>query len=130
MFIAIFIEAVIISAFFEQQERRHKLEREIEYEKLGIKMPAETPKLPMLESIANAVVGLIVAEFGGFGLLALLGIIQHAGHFADKYLTSGYFANEVDFAAAFLAGGIALIMLGVKSIRANFKYRRSLVSKI
>jgi len=40
MFTSIFIVAVVISAFFDRQQRRHRLELQIEYERLGKKMPS------------------------------------------------------------------------------------------
>ncbi len=121
MFIAIFIVAVIISAFFDQQERRHKLELQIEYEKLGKRMPKEPPKLPMLESVANIVIGLILAEIGGVGVWTFLYAVKHAGQIVSQSKVG--VSGEVDCLSAFLAGGIALMILGVKSVRANYKFR-------
>lgn len=130
MLVIIFIEAVIISAFFDQQGRHHKLELEIEYEKLGKRMPVEPPKLPMLESIMNIIIGLILAEIGGVGLWAFLGLIKHADQIISQnksFFSAHFFATEVDFISALLAGGIALMILGVKSVRANLKSRKTLL---
>lgn len=118
MFTAVFITAVIIAAFFDQQERRHRLELQIEYEKLGKKMPPAAPKLPMLESIANIVVGIILLETGGLALWGLLGTIGVLG--GD--LVARTAPLQTDFSAGLLAGGIALVILGVKGIRANRRY--------
>ncbi len=123
MFISIFILAVIISAFFDQQQRQHKLELQIEYEKLGRQMPEERPRLPMYESIANVVVGLILAEIGAVKLWAFIGVLRTASEIAVK---SG-FPIQIDFMSALLAGGVALVILGAKSVRVNLKYRRSLI---
>ena len=123
MFVAIFIVAVVISAFFDQQGRRHRLELEIEYEKLGKKMPPEPPKLPMLESVANIVVGLILAEIGGLSILTIVTAVKHAGQFLAQ--NKSFLPAETDSAAAFLAGGIALMILGVKSVLSNVRYRRN-----
>lgn len=126
--LAVFIEAVIVSVVFERQERHHRLDLEIEYEKQGMKVPPRTSKLPLLESIANVVVGLMVAEFGGIFVWTILGMIRHAGGLGvkERDLIQSILANEIYFAAAFLATGIALIILGIKSVRANLKYRRKL----
>ena len=121
MSIAIFIVAVIISAFFDQQERRHKLELQIEYEKIGKKMPQEPPKLQMLESIANIMVGLLLAEIGGVGVWTFLYAVKHAGQIVSQSKVG--VSGEVDCLSAFLAGGIALMILGVKSVRANYKFQ-------
>ncbi len=120
MFTSIFIVAVIISAFFDQQERRHRLELQIEYEKLGRKMPAAEPKLPMLESIANVVIGLILLEIGGVAVITVLGTIGIVGN--DMWGKTA--PLQTDFSAALLAGGIALIILGAKGIRANRRFKR------
>ena len=123
MFISIFILAVIISAFFDQQQRQHKLELQIEYEKLGRQMPEERPKFPMYESIANVVVGLILAEIGAVNLWAFIGVLRTAREIVMKSDLPG----QIDFTSALLAGGIALVILGAKSVRVNLKYRRRLV---
>ncbi len=123
MFISIFILAVIISAFFDQQERRHRLELQIEYEKLGRKMPLERPRLPVYESIANILVGLVLAEIGAVSLWSFIFALRTAREIVMK----SDFPGRIDFTSALLAGGIALVILGAKSVRVNLKYRRSLV---
>lgn len=125
MLISIFIVAVIISAFFDQQERRHRLELQIEYEKLGRKMPEEQPRLPMLESIANILVGMILVEIGAVSLWVF---IRMPGTARQIEIKSDVF-GQIDFMSALLAGGIALMILGVKSVRANLKYQKGLVLK-
>ena len=120
MFTSIFIAAVIISAFFDQQERRHWLELQIEYEKLGRKMSSPPPKLPMLESVANIVVGLILFEIGGASVLVLLSTLGITG----KEAWSRMAPLQTDFAAAFLAGGVALIILGARGVSINLKFRK------
>jgi len=120
MFVMIFIAAVIISAFFDQQSGRHSLELEIEYEKLGKKMPLEPPKLPMLESVANVLVGLILIEIGAVSSWALLFSLEHAW----KVVAQAGIPRQADFLFALLAGGIALAILGAKSVVANLKYRK------
>lgn len=118
MFVVIFIGAVVISAFFDQQWRRHRLELEIEYEKLGKKMLPEPPKLPMLESIANVLVGLILIEIGAVSSWAFLFSLAHAW----KVVAEAGIPGQADFLFALIAGGIALVILGTKSVVANLKY--------
>lgn len=117
MFTSIFILAVVISAFFDQQQRRHRLELQVEYEKLGRKMPEEPPKLPMLESLTNIVIGLILAEIGGLALWTVLDTARILGSDA----TGKILPTQTDFSAASLAGGIALIILGTKGVVANLR---------
>jgi hypothetical protein len=120
MFVVIFIVAVVISAFFDQQGRRHRLELEIEYEKLGKNMPPEPPKLPMLESAANVLVGLILIEIGAVSLCAFLYSLEHAW----KVVAEVGIPGQADFLFALVAGGIALVILGTKSVVANLKFRK------
>lgn len=119
MFILTFVASVVVYAFLDRQERRHKIELQIEYEKLGKMLPEESPKLPMLESIMNIVTGVILCEIGIISLLAYLVIVREAGSIMSRSISY----PQLDFGAAFLAGGIALTILGVKGVRANVKFR-------
>lgn len=121
MLLAVIIEAVFISAFFNQQERRHRFELEIEYGKLGRKMPVDPPKLPMLESIANIVVGFILAEIGGSSLWAFFHFLGDPRNTPMKF---HLWRQMVVAEVIMLAGGIALMMLGIRSVRANLKFRK------
>jgi hypothetical protein len=121
MFVAILIVAVVISAFFDQQQRRHNLELQVEFEKLGRIMPKERPKLPMLESIANVLVGLILFEIGALSLWAFLSVLGNAGQIVMRLHPAG----EIDSIASLLAAGIALMILGLKSVSANLAFRKS-----
>ncbi len=121
MFVAIFVAAVIVSAFLDQQQRRHRIEMGIEYERLEKKIPQFPPKLQMLESFANFAVGCILLTIGSMGLLDFLDVIGQS-----VVSKSENVPMAMDFFAAFIAGGIALIILGIKSVAANLKYRKVL----
>ncbi len=122
MFIAIFVVAVVVSAFLDQQERRQRIELLVEYEHLGREMPKFPPKLPMLESLANVVLGCILLLIGSMGVITFIYVIRHAWTVVSKFENVPL---ETDFYATFIAGGLALMILGVKSVVANLKYRRN-----
>jgi hypothetical protein len=113
MSILIFVVAVLGSLVLDRQERRHRFEKRQEYERLGWDIPLEKPKLSMMESWANAVLGVLLFALGALFLKTMLGI-------PAEMVTSGW----ESVVALFIASGIALLWLGVKAIRQNTRYTR------
>lgn len=113
--ILIFVVAVLGSLVLDRQERRHRFEKRQEYERLAWEVPLEKPKLSMIESWANVVLGIILFALGAFFLKMMLGI--------PAELMTSRWENLV---ALFLASGFALVWLGVKAIRQNIRYARGI----
>ena len=112
MSILIFVVAVLGALVLDRQERRHRFEKVREYERLKWEIPAEKPKLSMLESWGNLIVGVVALVLGGLLLRAMLGVPAEA-------LQRGW----ENIVALFLASGLALSWLGFKAIRQNLTYR-------
>ena len=112
MSILIFVVAVLGSLVLDRQERRHRFEKRQEYERLGWEIPLEKPKLSMMESWANVVLGLLLFALGAFFLKTMLGI-------PAELMMSGW----ESLVALFLASGFALVWLGVKAVKQNISYK-------
>jgi len=112
MSILIFVIAVLGSLVLDRQERRHRFEQRQEYERLGWEVPLEAPKLSMLESWANVVLGILLFSLGALFLNAMLQI-------PVEYVTAGW----ENLVALFLASGFALVWLGVKAVKQNVVYK-------
>ena len=112
MSILIFVVAVLGALVLDRQERRHRFEKVQEYERLKWEIPAEKPKLSMLESWGNLIVGVVLLGFGGVLLRSMLGVPAE-----------GMERGWENIVALFLASGLALSWLGIKAIRQNFTYR-------
>jgi|GEM_PF-1400766 len=118
--ILIYVVAVLVSIVLERQERRHRFNIEMEYCRLQLPMPLIKPKLPRLESWLNIAIG---------ALLLLLGTLFVALTFTvllnPKLKSMDLPVQEQTYqAAGFIAGGLALIILGVKSLKLNTAYER------
>lgn len=122
----IYITAVLISLVLERQERRHLFELNLEYRRLGKTMPPPKPKLPMLESWLNVVLGLFLMF--GLGLLFLWTNFSMLKYSA-KNPALGPHQSEWDFTATILATGVALTFLGIRSLILNYRHKRFVSSK-
>lgn len=119
MFIAIYVTAIIVSLILHRQERRHRSELALEYQHLGRPTPALRPRLPMLESWLNVVLGIFLAF--GFGTLFLWTNFSRLREFPqDPRLAPQSF--EWEFTSVILATGIALVILGIQSLIQNRRY--------
>jgi ABC-type multidrug transport system permease subunit len=115
MTILIFVAAVTVVLVLERQKRRHIFEITLEYQKLLWELPMPEPRIPMLESWLNALLGVVMAAFGVLMLLTFLQVP------ADKAVPG--WGNTV---ALFLASGIALTVVGGMAVWQNFAYKKQL----
>ncbi len=118
--ILVYVTAILVSIVLERQERRHRFNLEMEYRRLQIPIPPKRPKLPRLESWLNIAVGLLLLILGALFLWTLFSIISN-------HRLSLPQPTERDFpmmGAAFISAGLALIILGTKSLRLNSAYER------
>ena len=124
MFIVLYVTAVLVSLVLQRQERRHQFELSQEYHRLGVEMPSAAPKIPRLESWLNVVLGIILS---GFATLFLRMNFLRLREFADdpRLAPHGF---EWELASVFLAAGIALVILGVRSLLRNKRYASSMGS--
>lgn len=114
--ILIYVTAVLVSIVLERQERRHRFNLEMEYLRLQIPIPPKRPKLPPLESWLNITVGILLLVLGALGLVATLTDVRSS------------FQDHLNHVAGFIAGGLALVILGVKSLKLNNEYAKQVRS--
>jgi hypothetical protein len=119
MFISIYVTAILVSLILHRQERKHRAELELKYQHLGRLTPASRPKLPMLESWLNVVLGIFLAF--GFGTLFLWMNFSRLREFPQNPRFAPQ-ALEWEFASVILATGIALVILGIQSLIQNRRY--------
>jgi hypothetical protein len=99
------VAAVVVSIVLDCQERQHRLEESLEYEYLGWEKPM--PKLkPRGEAGQSIIVGAILLTIGSAGLYAIVILEQVGEAIGGQYIV-----------AAFLAGGVALIVVGWRALR-------------
>jgi len=114
MSILIFVAAVAGALVLDRQEARHRYEKRKEYERLGWEIPVPKPKLTVLESWGNIMIGAILIAVGGLLLMAML---QLPGELGTESMETSI--------ALYLASGLALVGLGVKAIRQNARHNAS-----
>lgn len=125
MFFLIYIAAVLVSLVLHRQERRHLYELSLEHQRLGKAMPAPKPKLPKLESWLNLVLGAFLLF--GFGATFLwINLSRLSESVRDPRFTP--YAAEWEFTSVVLATGIALVILGIRSLIQNRRYTRTVHS--
>ncbi len=121
MFISIYVSAILVLLILHRQERRHRSEVVQEYRHLGRPTPSSRPKLPMLESWLNVVLGIYLAF--GFGTLFLWTNFSRLRHFPqDSRLAPQSF--EWELTSVVLATGITLVILGIQSLIQNRRYSK------
>lgn len=123
MILLIFIASVVVAIAFRRQERRHRIALVWEYERREIPVPPVRPKLKRTEAVLNVCLGMLILYFGcavvvmHFRMTEVLGENPGSpGHFPD----SGVWEQ----AAAYCAGGIALIVLGLRALRRIHRFER------
>ncbi len=112
MAILAFIAAVVVSLALTRQERRHRLEKEWEYELVGREMPPVKVKQGMQRSVA------IIDIILGAGFLASGGIVLCELRLLESI---GMPMGGQYIAALFLAAGVVLVTAGVKGLRESRK---------
>jgi 4-amino-4-deoxy-L-arabinose transferase-like glycosyltransferase len=110
MMILTFITAVLVSLVFERQERRQAFEESLEYRRMGKEMPKSKLKLPLLESWLNITLGIFILGFG----VILLGSIFYI---LNEIPSERFYSEDWEFVSVIIATGIALVLLGSKSVR-------------
>ncbi len=113
----VFVAAVLLSIVLERQERRHRFELGLEYDRLGKSMSPPKPRLSKSVSLLNVVVGIIMLIIGEIMLLSQISMLWF---FNEKHpLEPQMLAAGFEFVGVWLATAIALIILGLKSVRQN-----------
>lgn len=120
MLLLTFILIILISLVFDRQERRHHFEKLLEYERLSIPTPKPKPKLLLLESWLNIILGLFLFSLG------ILFVYSIFSRLSEPQLSYSVRPAEFQLFAVFLAAGIALMMLGWKSVKLNRAYRKEM----
>lgn len=113
MLIFVYVIAVLVSLVFERQERRHLFEESLEYQRIGKEPPQPKPKLPLIESWLNVTVGIFLLLFGILAVWSQLFVLSTVHDAAERTLSG----DDIITSSVFIAGGIALILLGLKSVR-------------
>jgi hypothetical protein len=110
-----------MSIFFLLERQRIAQRREIIIAclRLGKEIPAAQPRLRVLESLLNIVLG---APLAGFGLMAGAGALE------ARTAASAYFSGMITMAAVVLATGMTLVLLGGMAIVQNVRSRASSAS--
>jgi hypothetical protein len=120
MIILVYITAILVSIILERQERRHNFELEMEYRRLGKSIPEPKPKLTMIQSFLNIVVGVVISGLGVLFFVSNFNILRDLG---SRVQTHYWQANDMwQWDAVILATGIALVVVGIKSVAMNRKY--------
>jgi hypothetical protein len=115
MTILIFVAAVAVSLVLERQRRRHRYEIRQEFERLSWELPKPEPRIPMLESCLNVLLGMIMLVFG-------ILILRAYTDLKPGMAVSGW-GNMV---ALFVSSGIALVIVGGMAVWQNVKYKKIL----
>ena len=116
MILLVFVAAVLVATVLERQERRHRLEKKWEYDRLGFPPPPVRPKLKRTEAWLNIALGVLIVLFGCAIVWTHLKVMETLAERPDL-LRQNPAGNFWEHAAFYLAGGIALIVLGAKAVR-------------
>ncbi|MBM4169257.1 MAG: hypothetical protein FJ215_08890 [Ignavibacteria bacterium] len=119
--ILVYVTAVLVSIVLERQERRHCFNIELEYRLLQKPVPPKRPKLPRLESWLNIAVGVLLLMLGALFLWTLFSVISNHQLTPLKPMER----DALMGGAVFVAAGLALIILGAKSLKLNSDYERA-----
>jgi hypothetical protein len=111
----LYITAVLVSMMFERQERRHRFELELEYERLGKILPPPKPRLSAPTSWLNVIVGTVMGIMGVPMLLSQFAVLRLSSHLTKPH--DAMMGAQFEMSAVWLATSIALILLGLKSVR-------------
>lgn len=118
MILLVFVASILVSVLLERQGRQHRLERAIEYERLGIPIPPHRPKLKRTEAWLNVGLGLLLVALSLISTIAGIQMKSIAERMPDHATElKDDFSLMIQSGAFYLAGGIALAWLGWKAVR-------------
>ncbi len=106
MSLLVFVSAISVSLVLGRQERRHALELELECSRYGVEPPKRRQRVGRFEGWMNTVAGLLLTGAGAWIVSLILTSPDHAG-------TTGV----VQLGSLLVAAGLALIIVGVRTIR-------------
>lgn len=119
MFI-LYLSAVAVAIILRRQERRHRAEATIAYGRLGQPIPPREPKLGKYECWLALAVGTF---------LAIIGVMTVVANFVMSKDNIQVPSGQWESAAVFLAAGITIYVLGVRSLQENRRYALELREK-
>jgi hypothetical protein len=108
MIMLIFVSALVVSVALGRQERRHRLELEIECGRYGVDVPTLRPRIGRFEGILNVGTGSLLLVAGGAVVWILFQV-------PDRSMVDGAF----HLGALFIAAGLTLLVLGSRILSRN-----------
>lgn len=124
----LFLIIIMLSIYiFKWQEKRHQFERSLFYTYDQLQQNMIIPKRDMVESSLVVCVGATLLEMGIIFLWTAISVYEKLGHSTDEKtqtLAHDVAPQQFIFASIFLAGGIAVLILGVRSVIVNVKYKK------
>ncbi len=111
-----YLSAVVVAVILQHQERRHQNELALLYERLGMPMPPRGPRLRKGESWVHIVVGTTLLILGSLSLTTDIAVMKDIDVPQAQW----------EFSAVMLAAGVTLSFLGLRSLRENKSYERTL----
>jgi hypothetical protein len=124
MILLVFTASVVVAVILARQERRHRVEMSWEYERRGMAVPPARPKLRRTEAALNVGLGMLLVFFGTAMLVANLQAIERTGQSpgaAGQFPGSGVWEQ----AAFYWAGGLAMIVLGIRALMHIRRFERA-----
>lgn len=115
MFVVFYLSLVAVVITLRRQERRHYAELTFLYKQFGKIPPLKRPKLQKYESWLALPVGLFISIFGVLSIYTNFSIAQVGIRTT---------AEDWAFSCLVLPAGIAIYVLGVRSLQENRRYER------
>ncbi|MCK9407569.1 MAG: hypothetical protein WCX28_00065 [Bacteriovoracaceae bacterium] len=110
---------------FKRQERRHHFEVSLFYTFEQLQQRILIPKRDILDSLLIIFIAATLLELGGLGLwtvLSMMSEVQTINHETTRRIIEESIPRQQLFTATLLGGGIALLILGIRSAVANKRY--------
>jgi hypothetical protein len=114
--LVIYLSAVFVALVLQHQERRHRTELALLYERLDMPMPSRRPKLRKGESWVHIVLGTLLVMIGSLTLAANITVMK------VMEVPEG----QWEFNAVILATGMTLFFLGLRSLKENKNFENAL----
>lgn len=109
------------------QERKHKFETSLFYTFEQLQQKIHIPKRDFLDSWLIVAIGATLLEFGGITLWTIVRMMGKMDRFANaqtKKVIEESMPPQIIFASILLGGGIALLILGIRSVLMNWRYKK------